>query len=115
MLVAEISLKFGMIPLGDKETTSEAPSGDDGSPSACKGTPSVREAEKMRQHQVIKEEEVVLEQLVSQGEKEEKGELVGRLVGFELMVMMGVVEYFLFQFRKLEPYYLHQRVSQDWN
>ena len=48
MLVAEISLKFGMIPLGDKETTSEAPSGDDGSPSACKGTPSVREAEKMR-------------------------------------------------------------------
>ena len=37
MLVAEISVKFGMIPPRDKETTSEAPSGDDGSPSGTEG------------------------------------------------------------------------------
>ena len=37
MLVAEISVKLGMIPRGDKETTSEAPSGDDGSPSGTEG------------------------------------------------------------------------------
>ena len=51
--------------------------------------------------------------------------MVGLLVNLELMVgwfgkfgivvMMGAVEYFLFQFRKLEPYHLHQRVYQDWN
>ena len=37
MLVAEISVKSGIIPPGDKETTSKAPSGDDGSPSGTEG------------------------------------------------------------------------------
>ena len=40
MLVAEISVKFGMIPPGDEETTSEAPSEDDGTPSGDDGSPS---------------------------------------------------------------------------
>ena len=39
MLVVEISVKFGIIPPRDEETTSETPSRDNGSPSACDGTP----------------------------------------------------------------------------
>ena len=40
MLVAEISVKFDMIPPGDEEITSEAPSGDKVSPSDDDGSPS---------------------------------------------------------------------------
>ena len=38
MSVAEISKKFGLIPPGDKESTSEAPSGDKESPSSNNGS-----------------------------------------------------------------------------
>ena len=40
MLVAEISVKLGLIPPGDKEITSEAPSGDKESPFGEDGSPS---------------------------------------------------------------------------
>ena len=40
ILVAEISKKFGLIPPGDKESTSEAPSGDKESPSGDNKSPS---------------------------------------------------------------------------
>ena len=54
----------------------------------------------------MKEQEVFVEQLVDQGQKEV-------LVDLEVMVimeMMGVVEYLLFQSRTLEAYRLRQHV-----
>ena len=57
----------------------------------------------------MKEQEVFLEQLVDQGQKE-------ALVGLEVIVMMEsmeVVEYSLFQSKRLKSYCLCQHVFQD--